>query len=269
MLNKDFMEDFDNDKDFDKDEDFNQIIEVQVVSSSIVAKFMVKEVPNGTDEAKVFGKKFEETYQKLCWIWQDLEWKEPIGVLSVIRKCPKCHHPILFANERTQDDFDDYTDCDLCHRVWHTKCCGTLMYQDHRKQYEYLDICDDCGGIVLVKTFTELMNDPEAIKIAIEFLRNDIRGLAPKTAYRKWYDGHYITAKPDLYSYERGYIEFKTYSISDYARAQCLVFSFVLGEPITLIGWNGKNFEKETIKYNGESFPCIPEDEFFLFEIVL
>ena len=148
------------------DEDFDQIIEVEVVSSSIIAKYMVDEVPNGTAEAKEFGKKFEETYQKLCWIWQDLEWKEPIEVPPVTKECPNCHLPILFDNERTDDNFDDYTDCEICHRVWHDECCGTLLYQDYRKKFEYINICEDCIGIVLVKTFTELMNNQDCYRVS-------------------------------------------------------------------------------------------------------
>jgi len=61
------------------------------------------------------------------------------------------------------------------------------------------------------------------------------------------------------------YIEFKTYQLDDYARAQATVFSYVLEEPVLLVGLvsdsNGfYGIQKEVVDGSNFKLPEIPDD---------
>jgi len=61
-------------RDFDDDDEEysdTRLIEAKVVSSSKVASLMA-DSPSGSEEARQFGKDFEENYQQFCYIYQDL-----------------------------------------------------------------------------------------------------------------------------------------------------------------------------------------------------
>ena len=101
----------------------------------------------------------------------------------------------------------------------------------------------------------------KAYRMYSALLRAGVRGWKPRTQFKE-YDGVLIAAQPDLED-EENYYEFKTYPIDEYARAQCKVFSFVLGQPIVLVGLvEGENgyidFEKEVVDAKGFTPPKIP-----------
>ncbi|NHV05763.1 MAG: hypothetical protein HA495_00305 [Thaumarchaeota archaeon] len=81
-------------------------------------------------------------------------------------------------------------------------------------------------------------------------LRAGVKGQKPKTQFKE-YNDILIATQPDLEDGEN-YYEFKTYPINDYARAQCKVFSYVLGKPVVLVDLKEDensyiNFKKEVI----------------------
>lgn len=80
-------------------------------------------------------------------------------------------------------------------------------------------------------------NIRKAYRMYSSLLNAGIIGAKPKTVFRKVenYDDLMICAQPDLWDYLR-YYEFKTYAINDYAIAQCKIFSWVLQEPVILVG---------------------------------
>jgi hypothetical protein len=101
----------------------------------------------------------------------------------------------------------------------------------------------------------------KAYKMYSALLRAGVKGRKPKTQFKE-YNDILIAAQPDLEDGEN-YYEFKTYPINDYARAQCKVFSYVLEQPIVLVGLkedeNGYiNFEKEVIDAENFVLPEIP-----------
>jgi len=101
----------------------------------------------------------------------------------------------------------------------------------------------------------------KAYKMYSALLRAGVKGRKPKTHFKE-YNDILIAAQPDLEDGEN-YYEFKTYPINDYARAQCKVFSYVLGKPVVLVGLkedeNGYiNFEKEVITAENFVLPEIP-----------
>jgi hypothetical protein len=101
----------------------------------------------------------------------------------------------------------------------------------------------------------------KAYKMYSALLRAGVKGRKPKTQFKE-YNDILIAAQPDLEDSEN-YYEFKTYPINDYARAQCRVFSYVLEQPVVLVGLkedeNGYiNFEKEVIDAENFVLPEIP-----------
>jgi hypothetical protein len=101
----------------------------------------------------------------------------------------------------------------------------------------------------------------KAYRMYSALLRAGVRGRKPKTQFKE-YDDILIAAQPDLED-EENYYEFKTYPINEYARAQCKVFSYVLGQPIVLVGLkedeNGYvDFEKEVVDVKDFVPPKIP-----------
>ncbi|MGB9693839.1 MAG: hypothetical protein ACPLYF_03250 [Fervidobacterium sp.] len=102
----------------------------------------------------------------------------------------------------------------------------------------------------------------KAYRMYSALLRAGVIGRKPKTQFTKYGD-ILISAQPDLYD-GSNYYEFKTYPIDDYARAQSKVFSFVLGEPIILIGPVEREdgyvtFEKEVVTAENFVLPEIPQ----------
>jgi hypothetical protein len=101
----------------------------------------------------------------------------------------------------------------------------------------------------------------KAYKMYSALLRAGVKGRKPKTQFKE-YNDILIAAQPDLEDSEN-YYEFKTYPINDYARAQCKVFSYVLEQPVILVGLkedeNGYiNFEKEVVDAENFVLPEIP-----------
>jgi NAD-dependent dihydropyrimidine dehydrogenase PreA subunit len=100
-----------------------------------------------------------------------------------------------------------------------------------------------------------------AYRMYSALLRAGVVGRKPKTKFRTHND-ILIAAQPDLYD-GTNYYEFKTYPIDDYARAQSKVFSFVLSEPIILVGLVVRedgyvDFEKEVVTAENFVLPEIP-----------
>ncbi len=104
-----------------------------------------------------------------------------------------------------------------------------------------------------------------AYRMYSTLLKAGVVGSKPRTEFKR-YNEILISAQPDLFDWETSkYYEFKTYPIDDYARAQCKVFSWVLGEPIILVGLKTREdgyveFEKEEISAEGFRIPNIPEN---------
>jgi hypothetical protein len=105
----------------------------------------------------------------------------------------------------------------------------------------------------------------KAYKMYSALLRAGVIGEKPKTQFKE-YGNILIAAQPDLWDWSNGkdtYYEFKTYPIDDYARAECKVFSYVIGKPIILIGLKEDekgyiDFEKEIIDAKDFKLPQIP-----------
>lgn len=93
-------------------------------------------------------------------------------------------------------------------------------------------------------------------------LSKKIIGQKPRTQFRELGD-ILIAAQPDLWNYDK-YYEFKTYPIDEYAKIQSKIFSWVLDEPITLVGLvENEGYvtaEIETVDGNDFDFPKIPND---------
>lgn len=232
---------------------------IKTISSSKVAS-LIATPPNGTPDQQLFGKKFEEAYQKMCWIWNDTVWSEikPLPIAS--SNCPDCGQWI----DTTKEDWiDDAIECSYCHRIWHDYCNMPMLHTDPRDRYTAYEICEDCIGREMINTFNECMGKNDvAQQIAIAFLRANVRGLTPRTEYAELKPNYYICAKPDLCDDYQRNIEFKTYAINDYARAQAKVFSWVYNDVIQLVGWNGQNVEIEIIDGRDMIIPLIPDTLF-------
>jgi hypothetical protein len=145
---------------------------------------------------------------------------------------------------------------------------GITFFHAHEQDFFVLDqilsLCDLLTFIAENFGF----GDSNTQRMVLAFLDANIEGKIPKTQFRKWKEGYYISAKPDLEKSEwkSEYIEFKTYPISEYAVTQCLVFAFVLQSDIRLIGWKeGKVEERTVTKQEGKAFmdSLVIPDELF------
>jgi hypothetical protein len=222
---------------------------IKVVASSKVASLLTDDVLNGTPERQEFGKRFEQAYQHACWVWKGIPWKRNAGVV-VDGNCPKCGKP---ASSR-------FSECGLCHRRWHPGC-GMLISVENAP----VPTCKDCTGQAIIDTFKEKMGDSiEGERIAAAFFGANIRGLNPSTVFREipGNPGYFISAKPDLVTSTGTWYEFKTYAIRGYAIAQCNVFSWVIGRPVTLVGWDGTTVQKRVVDGKNVEIPEIPEEWF-------
>ena len=88
-------------------------------------------------------------------------------------------------------------------------------------------------------------------------LRAGVRGKKPRTRFRKLREGVYLAAQPDIESPTRDprFVEFKTYSLTPFARAQTRVFAWVLQETVRLVG-----VRKEGDRYVPEAEKIGPEE---------
>lgn len=98
-----------------------------------------------------------------------------------------------------------------------------------------------------------------AYRMYATLLGGGIAGRKPKTSFRKLSQETFVAAQPDLENLGK-YYEFKTYHIDEYARSQSHVFSWVLREPIELVGMiemgDGKfQLESEKIVATGLVLP--------------
>lgn len=96
-----------------------------------------------------------------------------------------------------------------------------------------------------------------------------VTGSKPRTLFRMVSDGMYVAAQPDLETFDSAaqkerYIEFKTYPIDAFGRAQALVFSWVLEAPVLLVGLKETEggFASQSEEIVADSFtpPEIPKD---------
>lgn len=76
----------------------------------------------------------------------------------------------------------------------------------------------------------------KAYKMYSCLLRAGVVGLRPRTRFRWLNEKVLIAAQPDIGGEDGRYYEFKTYPLDEYARAQAMVFSWVIGKPIVLVG---------------------------------
>jgi hypothetical protein len=229
---------------------------VKVVSSSVVATLITTDRVTGTIEQQEWGKRFEEAYQYTCWTWNRFPWKEPPRPgKSTTSICPSCGTRVAKRS---------FNECEWFHRKWHQTCGGVLVGNYKAGRDRCRVSCRQCIGTAIIGTFKEKMgDDPVADRIAIAFMRAGIRGVTPKTYFRETRPGYYIAAKPDLHDTASNSMhEFKTYDIRDYAIAQCKVFSWVIGMPVFLSGWDGKIVHRKTITSDGIVIPPIPDDWF-------
>lgn len=118
----------------------------------------------------------------------------------------------------------------------------------------------------VVEAFEDMIEDEwldEAVKIAISFHKEGIKGSPCSVSFRNIRGDRYIAAKPDLYdSNSKIYIEFKTYPLGDYARMQAKVFSWVERSRVLLVGWNDGKVEKEYIDGSDLKIPSISAYQF-------
>jgi hypothetical protein len=90
----------------------------------------------------------------------------------------------------------------------------------------------------------------KGVKMYIALHKANVVGIGILPTFRRYENGIYIAAQPDLYSpYLDKYFEFKTYPIDDYARKQAEIFAWVLDHPVTLVGLReaGDGYEVETM----------------------
>ncbi len=118
----------------------------------------------------------------------------------------------------------------------------------------------------IIEVFESMLQDDwldEAAKIALGFHAEGIKGAPCSVSFRNIHGDCYVAAKPDLYDSDSGiYIEFKTYPLNEYARAQAKVFSWVQRCKVLLIGWNNGKVEKEYLDGSTLKLPSIPGFKF-------
>jgi hypothetical protein len=131
----------------------------------------------------------------------------------------------------------------------------TLCYQISKSMfYSIPSLLDDFEA-----RFEDSPYQDEAREIAEAFLNAGIIGLTPKTQFRAISKTRYIAAKPDLYNSLNGqYYEFKIYPLCEYSRNQARVFSWVVRQPVFLVGFNAGKVEIEKISTEELIFPKIP-----------
>ncbi len=94
-------------------------------------------------------------------------------------------------------------------------------------------------------------------------VKHGVIGRKPKTMFRRLNDEIVVAAQPDLV--DEFYCEFKTYPLDEYAKAQAKVFSWVIEEPIRLVGLVEREdgyfeLQEEMVNAEGLKFPNIPPD---------
>lgn len=275
--------------------------EAFVASASKVAAWLVErgggKLPGGTEERKIFGKRFEETYEQFCydnreimdaiWYLTDRD-KESISFdvnPHPFNACPSCGKSIPPSTEKNERErlmeLDEISWCTKCQRAWCVDCEGMPSHF-----HDYGVYCDDCVGIVALESFKSSWNGKfgengieDAMMIAKAFIKDAIHGRTPPTRYRRFRDDLCIAAKPDLitsdYYFKGGnmddrdnwgsddhYLEFKVYGGGDFATMQCKVFSWVLDQPITLVTWNGEQAIKEVIDGRDLDLSGLPDSLF-------
>lgn len=240
-------------------------MKIRVVSASQVAKLMAPE-PSGTLESMKFGKKFEQAFSKICWLMEKegLEWIDPKTVESNTKTCPDCNHQFL-EEEITEEQ---YIFCDMCKRRW----CENCNIPSFAWGSPYPDFfCGECIGTAILAELNNHFTQDDlnlARTISINFLRIGIKGRTPKTQYKQIAGDKYISYKPDIvkdkYPMSDTYTEFKTGKIEAYQIAQSKIFSWCIGEPITLVGWDHENKKPiiSTIDGNNLQLPTIPDNLF-------
>jgi hypothetical protein len=90
----------------------------------------------------------------------------------------------------------------------------------------------------------------KGVRMYIALHRANVVGIGIPPTFRRYENGIYIAAQPDLYSpYLDKYFEFKTYPIDEYSKKQAEIFAWVLQHPVTLVGLReaGDGYEVETV----------------------
>jgi hypothetical protein len=102
----------------------------------------------------------------------------------------------------------------------------------------------------------------KGVKMYIALHKANVVGIGCPPTFKRYENGIYISAQPDLYSPSQDkYFEFKTYPIDEYARNQVEIFAWVLQHPITLVGLRevGDEYEVETIVVEPKPINIDPE----------
>ncbi|MEM2204033.1 MAG: hypothetical protein QXI22_06725 [Sulfolobales archaeon] len=102
----------------------------------------------------------------------------------------------------------------------------------------------------------------KGIKMYIALHEAKVVGVGIPPTFRRYENGIYIAAQPDLYSpYLDKYFEFKTYPIDEYAKKQAEIFAWVLQHPITLVGLReaSDGYEVETMVIEPKPLNIDPE----------
>jgi hypothetical protein len=208
-----------------------------VASSSKVAASLAGGEPDGTDDRKEFGKRFEETYEQFCYknesimeaidslIEDGKSLHAPSGTdmnAFDLSRCPTCKDGITRIDDIGDDEderrdryFDEFMHCYRCKRTWHDRCDGLpVMYCEN--PYPNGDCewyCNECLPAVALEKFEATWIDGvhdghvnfrgeegigEAMLIAKAFIWSGIHGRTPSTKYRVVRDDLVIAAKPDL-----------------------------------------------------------------------
>jgi hypothetical protein len=102
----------------------------------------------------------------------------------------------------------------------------------------------------------------KGVKMYIALHEAKVVGVGIPPTFRRYENGIYIAAQPDLYNpYSDEYFEFKTYPIDKYARMQAGIFAWVFQHPITLVGLRGASddYEVEEIVVEPKPLNIDPE----------
>jgi hypothetical protein len=90
----------------------------------------------------------------------------------------------------------------------------------------------------------------KGVKMYIALHEAKVVGVGIPPTFRRYENGIYIAAQPDLYNpYSDEYFEFKTYPIDEYAKIQAKIFAWVLDHHVVLVGLRGASdgYEVEEI----------------------
>jgi len=121
-----------------------------------------------------------------------------------------------------------YTECTWLHSKSSSNVDGNSFRRKLAAKVKSSDISDERTSYFIGKGY----------KMFACLLSEEVKGRKPKSEFRKIDNGRkrvHLYAQPDLIDGGK-YLEFKTAPIDDYSILQSKIFSWVIQEPITLVG---------------------------------